>query len=157
MEKIRVLRSLLPGICLSTDIIVGFPGEIESEFSETLKALEEIRFANIFSFRYSPRPRTSAAKLKDDVPFGVKRRRLMDVQQAQKAIQTRIHEGFIGRTIRVLCQGKSKKDGRVFSGRSEGYQVVNFRSEPDVIGRFVQVRITSSGPYSLRGELAEIP
>ncbi len=157
LEKIRVLRSLLPGICLSTDIIVGFPGETESEFSETLGALDEIRFANIFSFRYSPRPRTSAAKLKDDVPFGVKRRRLMDVQQAQKAIQTRIHEGFIGRTIRVLCQGKSKKDGRVFSGRSEGYQVVNFRSETDVIGRFVQVRITSCGPYSLRGELAESP
>jgi len=156
LEKIRVLRSLMPEICLSTDIIVGFPGETESEFSETLAALRDIRYANIFSFRYSPRPGTSAAKLTDDVPFEVKRRRLMEVQQTQKAIQTGIHEGFIGRTIRVLCQGKSKKDGRVYSGRSEGYQVVNFQSETDVIGRFVQVRITSSGPYSLRGELAKI-
>ena len=155
LEKIRALRSFMPEICLSTDIIVGFPGETEAEFSETLRALEEIRYSNIFSFRYSPRPLTSAAGLKDDVPLAVKRRRLMDVQLVQKAIQTRIHEGFIGRTIRVLCQGKSKKDALAYSGRSEGYQVVNFHSETDVIGRFVQVEITSCGPYSLRGKLTE--
>ena len=152
LETIQLIRSLMPGISLSTDIIVGFPGETEREFEETMSALEAIRFANIFSFRYSPRPGTAAAKLDDDVPFDVKRRRLLEVQKQQKAIQTEIHEGFIGRTIKVLCLGKSKKDERVYSGRNEGYQVVNFMSERNVIGRFVHVQVKDCGPYSLRGE-----
>jgi len=152
LETILLLRSLMPEISLSTDIIVGFPGETEQEFEETLSALEMIGFANIFSFRYSPRPRTAAANFKDDVPFEAKRRRLLEVQNRQKAIQTKIHEGFVGRTIKVLCLGKSKKDERIFSGRSEGHQVVNFTSAKDVIGRFVDVLITACGPYSLRGQ-----
>ncbi|MGA2586498.1 MAG: tRNA (N6-isopentenyl adenosine(37)-C2)-methylthiotransferase MiaB [Candidatus Aminicenantales bacterium] len=155
LERLREIRLRLPEISLSTDIIVGFPGETEPEFEETLSALEEIRFANIFSFRYSPRPRTAAAKLDDDVPFEVKRRRLQEVQARQKKIQSEIHQGFIGRTIKVLCLGKSKKDERVYSGRSEGSQVVNFRSPADVIGRFVHVAITDAGPYSLRGDIRE--
>jgi len=155
LGTIRLLRSLMPGISLSTDIIVGFPGETEREFEETMSALEAIRFANIFSFRYSPRPGTAAAKLDDDVPFDVKRRRLLEVQKRQKAIQTEIHKGFIGRTIKVLCLGKSKKDKRIYSGRSEGYQVVNFTSEQNAIGRFVRVRVKDSGPYSLGGDFCE--
>ena len=153
LEKIRILRSFMPEIALSTDIIVGFPGETESEFADTLSILEEIRFANIFSFRYSPRPRTAAAGYDDNVPFEIKRRRLIEVQSLQKTIQNQIHLDFIGRTIRVFCQGKSKKDQRIYSGRSEGYQVVNFRSDIDVLGRFVPVRVTACGPYSLRGEI----
>ncbi len=155
LERIREIRLLMPEISLSTDIIVGFPAETEPEFEETLSALREIRFANIFSFRYSPRPRTAAAKLDDDVSFEVKRQRLQEVQALQKKIQLEIHQGFIGRTIKVLCLGKSKKDERVYSGRSEGFQVVNFRSPADVIGRFVQVAITDAGPYSLRGDIRE--
>jgi len=153
LDKVRVLRSLMPGIALSTDIIVGYPGETESEFADTLRALDEIRFDNIFSFRYSPRPGTAAARLSDDVPFDVKRRRLIEVQALQKSIQTRIHQAYVGRTILVLGQGPSRKDGLVFSGRSEGHYVVNFRSDTDVVGRFVRVRVTSCGPYSLRGEV----
>jgi tRNA-2-methylthio-N6-dimethylallyladenosine synthase len=151
-EKIHLLRAAMPDIHLSTDIIVGFPGETEEEFRETLSALSEIRFSNIFSFRYSPRPRTAAAKLPDDVPLDVKRRRLIEVQALQKTIQVDLHGTFVGRTIRVLGTGRSRKDEAVYSGRSEGYQVVNFRAPDDAVGRFVRVRITGYGPYSLRGD-----
>jgi tRNA-2-methylthio-N6-dimethylallyladenosine synthase len=152
LAKIRILREAMPEIQLSTDIIVGFPGETEDEFRETLSALAEIRFANIFSFRYSPRPGTAAARAEDDVPFEVKRRRLSEVQAFQKTIQAELHGTLVGRTIRVLGAGHSRKDAAVFSGRSEGHQVVNFSASGDPVGRFVRVRITGSGPYSLKGE-----
>jgi tRNA-2-methylthio-N6-dimethylallyladenosine synthase len=152
LDKVRHLRMLMPEISLSTDIIVGFPGETEKEFEETLTALQEIRFANIFSFRYSPRPRTTASRIKDNIPLEVKKRRLLEVQALQKRIQSEIHKGYVGQTLKVLCVGKSKKDRRAYSGRNEGYQVVNFTSNQDLIGRFVHVLVTSWGPYSLRGE-----
>jgi tRNA-2-methylthio-N6-dimethylallyladenosine synthase len=152
LGKIRLLRAAMPDIHLSTDIIVGFPGETEEEFRETLSALSEIRFANIFSFRYSPRPFTAAAKLPDDVPLDVKRRRLIEVQALQKAIQAELHRTLVGRTLRVLGTGRSRRDEAVHSGRSEGYQVVNFRAPQEAVGRFVRVRITDCGPFSLRGD-----
>jgi len=155
LAKITLLQERIPGISLSTDIIVGFPGETEEEFGETLSALEAVRFANIFSFRYSPRPRTSAAKGPDDVPFDIKRRRLIEVQALQKRIQSAIHESLIGTTMAVLGEGPSRKDPAMFSGRNESYQVVNFRAPTDVRGRFVRVKISGSGPYSLRGDLVE--
>jgi tRNA-2-methylthio-N6-dimethylallyladenosine synthase len=153
-EKIGMLRAALPGIALSTDIIVGFPGETESDFEETLSALEILRFTNIFSFRYSPRPRTAAARLEDDVSAEDKRRRLTQVQDLQRRLQTEAHAALVGRIFTVLGTGRSKKDDRVFSGRSEGHEVVNFRSSEDAVGRFIRVHITDFGPYSLRGELA---
>jgi len=155
LDRVSQLRDRMPEIALSTDIIVGYPGETEAEFAETLTALETIGFASIFSFKYSPRPRTAAARLADDVPAEVKRRRLLEVQTLQEGIQTRYHRGFIGRTIRVLGAGPSRKDPRVHSGRSEGNLVVNFEAAGGVSGRFVRVEITSAGPYSLRGILTE--
>jgi tRNA-2-methylthio-N6-dimethylallyladenosine synthase len=154
-DRVRILRALMPDIRLSTDIIVGYPGETEEEFRETLSALEEIRFANIFSFCYSPRPLTAAARHADDVPSDVKRRRLAEVQALQKEIQTAFHRSLVGRRERVLGTGRSKKDPAVFAGRNEGYQVVNFKSEGDALGCFVDVEITSSGPYSLRGRAVD--
>ncbi|NIM59918.1 MAG: tRNA (N6-isopentenyl adenosine(37)-C2)-methylthiotransferase MiaB [Candidatus Aminicenantes bacterium] len=152
LEKITFLRDLMPDISLSTDIIVGFPGETEKEFKETLSILEEVRFNNIFSFRYSPRPFTGAYKEKDNVSFEEKKRRLIEVQNLQKKIQLELNESTIGKVMKVLCTGKSKKAPRIYSGRNEGYQVVNFKSKNDVIGCFVDVHITSCGPYSLHGE-----
>ncbi|MDH4197155.1 MAG: tRNA (N6-isopentenyl adenosine(37)-C2)-methylthiotransferase MiaB [Candidatus Aminicenantes bacterium] len=149
---VRRLRRALPGLSLSTDIIVGFPGETEEDHRATLDVLREIRFANIFSFRYSPRPQTAAARLADDVPAEVKARRLVEVQALQKSIQLEFHRSFIGRTLTVLVLGSSKKDARLLAGRSEGRQVVNFVPAVATLGRFAQVRITSAGPYSLRGE-----
>jgi tRNA-2-methylthio-N6-dimethylallyladenosine synthase len=155
LAKVALLRERIPGISLSTDIIVGYPGETEEEFRDTLSALEAVRFANIFSFRYSPRPRTAAAQGPDDIPLDTKRRRLIEVQAWQKRIQTSIHEGLIGATMTVLGVGPSRRDPAVFAGRNESHQVVNFRSPSDAAGRFVRVRITGAGPYSLRGDLVE--
>ena len=152
LEIISLLRSSMPDISLSTDIIVGYPGETAKEFQDTLSILEDVRFTNIFSFRYSPRPHTAASKQKDSVPFDEKKKRLIQVQALQKKIQVEFNKSLIGKTMKVLCLGKSKKDPRIYSGRNEGYQVINFQSSEDLIGRFVNVRITSCGPYSLIGE-----
>jgi tRNA-2-methylthio-N6-dimethylallyladenosine synthase len=154
LEKIGMLRDFMPDISLSTDIIVGFPGETEEEYLETVSLLEKVRYTNIFSFRYSARPLTAASKRKNSVPFKEKRRRLIEIQNLQKKIQLEYNQSLIGRVMKVLCLGKSKKDSHIFSGRNEGYQVVNFKSKKDFIGQFVDVRITSCGPYSLIGELA---
>jgi len=151
-EKITLLRDLMPDISLSTDIIVGFPGETEKEFQETLRILEEVRYTNIFSFRYSPRPLTAASRMKDDVPLEVKKRRLIEVQELQKKIQLEKNRSLTGQALKVLCLGKSKKDPQIFSGRNEAFQVVNFKSRTDLTGEFIPVLITSCGPHSLQGE-----
>lgn len=153
LEKIEALKSRLPEISLSTDIIVGFPTETEEDFQQTMELLERIRFTSIFSFRYSPRPRTAAARLKDDVPEDTKIDRLIRLQTRQKEIQLEHNRSLLGRKIKVLCSGASKK-GNLYAGRSEGNLVVNFRSDVEVSNRMVEVRITGCGPYSLHGELA---
>ncbi len=145
------LKRSVPGLLLTTDVIVGFPGETEEDFEETCALLGEVRFATIFSFRYSPRPLTAAAALPDDVPLETKRLRLIALQDLQKTIQTGIQGSFVGRDLRVLGTGPSPKGGGRFSGRTAGNLVVNFDSPADPTGRFVTVRITGSGPYSLHG------
>lgn len=152
LDSIAYLRYLMPDISLSTDIIVGFPGEAEEDYQQTVDLLRQVKFTNIFSFRYSPRPLTAAAKKTDNVPFEVKRGRLVEIQRVQKNIQLEANTSRIKQVIKVLCLGRSKRDSRLYSGRNQGYQVVNFKSESDVIGQFVDVRILSCGPYSLVGE-----
>lgn len=152
-EKIVHLYDLMPEIDLSTDIIVGFPDETEEEFQETLSILEKVRYTNIFSFRYSPRPLTAASELEDSVPFEVKKRRLIEVQMLQKKIQLDKNNQLIGKTMKVLVTGRSKKDSNVFSGRNEGFQVINFPSKTDLFGKFVDVKINRCGPYSLTGKI----
>jgi tRNA-2-methylthio-N6-dimethylallyladenosine synthase len=153
LEKIDLLKSLMPDISLSTDIIVGFPTETEEDFEQTIELIESIQFTNIFSFRYSPRPLTAASRMKNDVPDEVKIDRLIRLQSRQKKIQFELNQELSGQKIRVLCLGRSKK-GNLYSGRNEGFQVVNFTSPVDVSNRFVEVRIAGCGPYSLHGELA---
>jgi len=154
LEKIALLRKLMPDIHLSTDIIVGFPGETQEEFQQTMSLLEHIKYTNIFSFRYSPRPLTAAVKKEDDIPFEVKKDRLIQVQALQKKIQFEKNKSLIGQTQKILCTGKSKKDPMVYSGRNAGYQVVNFNSPNDVLHQFIRVQIIACGPYSLFGEIA---
>lgn len=151
LQIIENLRRLMPDISLSTDIIVGFPGESDKEFQETMSLLEKVRFTNIFSFRYSPRPLTEAEKNKAEVPFPVKKTRLMAVQNLQKTIQITTNQFLVGSTIKVLCTGRSKKDPNIFTGRNAGHQVINFSSKKEVLDQFIDVLITSYGPYSLRG------
>jgi len=145
------LKGALPGIALTTDIIVGFPGETEDDFAVTCEVLREVRFAGLFSFRYSPRPLTAAATVPDDVPFEVKRRRLVELQALQRSIQIESNRSYVGRDLRVLATGPSPKGTGRFSGRTEGNLVVNFDAPTDPLGRFLTVRVTGSGPYSLHG------
>ena len=154
LDKVTMLRSFMPDIALSTDIIVGFPGESAQDFEDTLHVLEQVRFTNIYSFRYSPRPRTAASRnLPDSVPLEEKRDRLSRVQSLQRQIQLEEHQALKGRTVEVLCTGPSKKDGSVYSGRNAANQVVNFSAPLDPTGTFVRVEITGFGPYSLKGRL----
>jgi len=148
------LKEALPGLLLSADIIVGFPGETDEDFEATCDALRRVRFAGLFSFRYSPRPLTAAARMTDDVPLETKRSRLVALQNLQKSIQLETNASFVGREHRVLCLGKSPKGGGRLAGRTEGNLVVNFPGPEGLIGRFVTVRVTGCGPYSLHGELA---
>ncbi len=151
---VAMLREYMPDISLSTDIIVGFPGESQSDFDQTMDILEKVRYTNIFSFQYSPRPGTSASKWKNNIPADIKKNRLIQLQNHQKSIQLEDNLKLIGEKMKVLCTGRSKKDNSVFAGRNEAYQIVNFISAEDVTGRFVTVEITSAGPYSLRGRLS---
>jgi tRNA-2-methylthio-N6-dimethylallyladenosine synthase len=151
LALVASLKERLPGIALSTDIIVGFPGETEADFEATCEVLREVRFTTLFSFRYSPRPLTAATALPDDVPLEVKRRRLVELQALQRSIQIEANRSHAGRDVRVLATGPSPKGGGRFSGRTEGNLVVNFDAPGDPTGRFVTVRVTGSGPYSLHG------
>jgi tRNA-2-methylthio-N6-dimethylallyladenosine synthase len=151
LALVERLRRGVPGLLLMTDVIVGFPGESEEDFAATCSLLGEVRFAGLFSFRYSPRPLTAAAAMPDDVPFEVKRRRLIDLQALQKTVQSGIFRSFVGRELRVLGTGPSPKGAGRYSGRTAGNLVVNFDAGADPSGRFVDVRITGSGPYSLHG------
>jgi tRNA-2-methylthio-N6-dimethylallyladenosine synthase len=153
LEKIDLLRKLMSDIHLSTDIIVGFPDETQGEFQETVSLLENVRFTNIFSFCYSPRPQTAAAEKEDNIPLEEKKNRLIQVQALQKKIQIENNKSSIDQVQKILCTGKSKKDPLVYSGRNAGHQVVNFHSTNEVLDRFLQVKIIACGPYSLFGEI----
>jgi len=152
LEKVDLLKKLMPDISLSTDIIVGFPGETEEDFLDTLDVLKKVGYTNIFSFRYSQRPYTAASKFKDNVPFEVKKKRLIQLQETQRKIQYTFNRSLIGKKMKVLCMGKSKKNHDSYRGRNQAYQVINFTSPKDVTGEFVTVEITNCGPYSLIGK-----
>ena len=153
-QKIRRLREARPGLALSSDFIVGFPGETDRDFEQTLALVEELNFDISFSFIYSPRPGTPAASLADGTPASVKQHRLAILQDLLRR-QAQAHAGaMIGGIQRVLVTGRSKRDPGQLQGRTENNRVVNFRAEGALIGEFVDVRIDEALPNSLRGALA---
>lgn len=150
---IRKLRAIRPDISLSSDFIIGFPGETESDFAATMKLIEDMNFDDSFSFIYSPRPGTPAADLPDDTPQEVKLERLQHLQ-AQINLQARkISQSMVGSIQRVLLEGVSKKNADEFSGRTDNNRVVNLAGDPALVGRFVNVRITEARSHTLRGEI----
>ncbi len=151
---VRRLREARPDIRLSSDFIVGFPGETEADFQATLDLVEAVGFDHSFSFIYSPRPGTPAALLPDDVPAEVKKERLARLQQLLQSQAQSYSRRLVGTTQRILVTGPSRKDPGQLAGRTECNRVVNFKAEPDRIGTFVDVMITEALPNSLRGELA---
>jgi len=155
LAKIAKIKELMPDVSLSTDIIVGFPGETEADIQKTLEVLQEVEYNNIFSFRYSPRPYTKASHFDDDVPLAAKKERLIRIQSLQKEIQLNNNQKLIGRQMKVLCTGISKKDRHKYTGRNQAFQVINFNSDTNVLDQFVTVQITGCGPYSLHGKVAE--
>jgi tRNA-2-methylthio-N6-dimethylallyladenosine synthase len=153
-SKIRALRKIRPNISMSSDFIVGFPGETDADFNATMKLIEDIGYDSSFSFIYSARPGTPAADLKDDTPMEVKKQRLQ-ILQARITGQARIiSENMVGTDQRILVSGVSKKDPGQLQGRTENNRVVNFRCDDHtLINEFAWVRIDEALPNSLRGTL----
>lgn len=156
-SKIRKLRKIRPDIRLSTDIIVGFPGETDKDFQDTLDLVEEIGFDTSFSFIFSPRPGTPAANLIDDTPLEVKKHRLQLLQSLLLKQALHFSQSMVGSTARILITGSSKKNPNQLAGRTECNRVVNFDGPINLIGQFVEVIITEALPNSLRGRLVMSP
>ncbi|OOE96997.1 tRNA (N6-isopentenyl adenosine(37)-C2)-methylthiotransferase MiaB [Salinivibrio sp. IB643] len=152
-SKIRKLRQARPNITISSDFIVGFPGETEQDFEATMKLITDIDFDMSFSFVYSPRPGTPAADMPDDTPEQVKKERLYRLQQQVNSQAMRYSRMMLETEQRILVEGPSRKNLMELRGRTENNRVVNFEGSVDLIGQFVDVKITEVMPNSLRGEL----
>ena len=150
---IRRLRAVRPDICITSDFIVGFPGETEQDFEATMKLIDEVGFDDSFSFLYSPRPGTPAAEMRDDTPHEVKAARLHRLQQRIRERANEIAQTMLGTTQRALVEGVSKKDVSELAARTDNNRVVNFSGEVGLIGSFVELRITQAVRHTLRGEL----
>jgi tRNA-2-methylthio-N6-dimethylallyladenosine synthase len=150
-QKLRKLRAVRPGISISSDFIVGFPGETDADFEKTMKLVDDIGFDQSFSFIYSKRPGTPAASLEDDTPDAVKNERLARLQAAINANSKRISEAMIGSVQRVLVEGPSRRDPAELAGRTENMRYMNFLGNSRLIGQFVDVTVTNAMANSLRG------
>jgi len=150
---VRRLRAARPDVSITSDFIVGFPGETEADFERTMALVEEVGFDGAFSFVYSPRPGTPAADLADDTPQAVKLARLARLQAATDAHARSISAAMVGSVQRVLVEGPSRKDPAELAGRTGNHRVVNFAGPPRLVGRMIDLRITAALPHSLRGEV----
>ncbi|WP_334188669.1 tRNA (N6-isopentenyl adenosine(37)-C2)-methylthiotransferase MiaB [Noviherbaspirillum sp.] len=153
---LRRLREVRPNIAVSSDFIVGFPGETEADFDALMKLINDIGYDTSFSFVFSPRPGTPAANLPDDTPYEVKLKRLQHLQATIEANARKISQSMVGSVQRILVEGPAKKGGDDLQGRTENNRVVNFAAGPNgtrLIGQMVDVEIMQAFPYSLRGEL----
>ncbi len=150
---IRKLRAARPGISISSDFIVGFPGETEQDFEGTMKLIDDIGFDASFSFVYSPRPGTPAAEMPDAVPYEVKLARLQRLQARIELQEQAISEAMVGSVQRVMVEGVSKKHAQELAGRTDNNRIVNFAGPPGLLGRFVDVDISAVSMHTLRGNL----
>ncbi len=153
-ELVMRIRQAVPDIAMSTDVIVGFPGETEEEFLETRRMLEMVRFDSIFLFNYSERPGTVAPDMPDQIPHEVKQRRFDGLLNMQKRIALAANLAYEGQTYEVLVEGPSKKDPTKLTGRTRTNKIINFSGDPALIGDLVSVRVTRAGLYALEGEVA---
>ncbi|MDM8564121.1 tRNA (N6-isopentenyl adenosine(37)-C2)-methylthiotransferase MiaB [Candidatus Halobeggiatoa sp. HSG11] len=151
-QKVRHLKQVRPNLSLSSDFIVGFPGETEADFQKTMDLIAEIGFDHSFSFIYSPRPGTPAADISDDVPIALKKQRLAQLQALINSQATAISQAMVGTQQTILVEQPSRKNPQELAGRTENNRVVNFVGDADLLGKFIQVRITEALPNSLRGE-----
>ncbi len=153
LERVEQLRRAVPDIALGTDVIVGFPGESEEDFQQTLSLVREVGFDQMFSFVYSSRPGTVAGMMADSVPHERKVEQLIELQALQREIQFERHQRLVGREVEVLVEGRSRRSEAEWAGRTACNRVVNFPGEEVEAGQMLTVRVTEARPNSLRGEL----
>lgn len=154
LEKVKRLKESIAGIAITTDIIVGFPGESEEDHHQTISLLKAVEFDNIFSFKYSPRPRTKASQMVDDVPPQVKSRRLQEVIEVQRIINQKKNQTLVGTVQAVLVEGLApKKNRHLLTGRTGGNKVTHFSGAEDLVGKTTRVTITHAYPFHLQGEI----
>jgi tRNA-2-methylthio-N6-dimethylallyladenosine synthase len=152
LEKIAMIRGAKRAISITSDIIVGFPGETEADFDETLSLLDAAQYDGVYAFKYSPRPNTPSLKMTDAIPEEVTSRRLAMLQEKQRQIQTVNNEKLVGETFEVFVNGKSRRENQ-WLGQTSSHKMSNFASlENDLLGHYVRVRVTSAGPNNLVGE-----
>lgn len=155
LEKVCILRELVPEVELTTDIIVGFPSEEHKDFEETLSLLHEVRYQNVFSFRFSPRPGTAAAGMKDRVPLDTKKNWLPELQSLQNTITSEKHENLLGRELEVLVEGTGKRENGMLEGRTRNNFIVHFPGDPSAVGTLQKVRVIRSRKIHLEGEIVK--
>ncbi|NWF93431.1 MAG: tRNA (N6-isopentenyl adenosine(37)-C2)-methylthiotransferase MiaB [Syntrophaceae bacterium] len=156
LEKIKRLKEACPSIALTADAIVGFPGEEEEDFNETLDLMKRVQFDDLFSFKYSPRRGTSAAQFPDKVEEKVKQDRLLILQELQKRITLQKNQALEGRVEEVLVEGRSKQNAQEVTGRTRSNKIVNFEGDIRLIGKLVPIRIVKGYAHSLRGEIVSV-
>ena len=156
LRLVDKIRNKIPGVSITTDLIVGFPGETEAHFQDTLRLVREVEFDNAFTFIYSPRENTPAARWQDDTPLEEKKERLMRLNEVQNEISRRHNEKLRGTELEVLVDGESKTNPDVLSGRTRTNKLVLFRGDKSLIGRRIRVRITEPQTFLLKGEIAQV-
>lgn len=155
IELAKKIKAKIPNVSLTTDIIVGFPNETEEQFEDTLSLVREIEFDSAFTYIYSPREGTPAAKMKDNVPLEVKRERLARLNELVNELSAKKNALYEGKVVEVLVEGESKKNSNILTGRTRTNRLVNFKGPKEAIGELVNVKITQAKTWSLDGEMVE--
>lgn len=155
LDLVHKMREIVPGVAVTTDLIVGFPGESDRDFEDTIDMVKRIRFDAAFTFMYSPRSGTKAARLSDQVPLEVKKERLLQLNEIQYNIALEANRRFEGKDVEVLVEGPSKSNPRKLTGRTRTNRIVVFEGKPDLVGRLVMVRVREAKTFTLLGEAVE--
>ena len=152
LDLIAYARSVMPDLVITSDVIIGFPGETEAEAMDTVSLVEEVGFDALFTFIYSPRPGTKAAQMPDPASRAEKQKWFDKLLEVQNAMSAKLHAGYIGETVRVLVDGESDDPDFPLSSRTEGNRLVRLKGGPELMGRFLNVKITGSNTWALYGE-----
>ena len=155
LQKVEYAKKVMPELVLTSDVIVGFPGETEEEFEETISLIERVRYDSLFTFIFSPRPGTPAAKMDDPVSREEKQVWFEKLVDAQNAISAKKHAAYIGRTVKVLVDGESDDEAFPLAARTEGNRLVRMKGDKALIGTFAKAKITDSNTWALYGEAVE--
>jgi tRNA-2-methylthio-N6-dimethylallyladenosine synthase len=153
LSVVNELKAKNPGITLTTDIIVGFPGETEEDFQKTLDVVREVEYDSIYTFIYSPRKGTPAAVMENQIPEEVQKERFNRLVDLQNSISKSFNESAIGKTLKVLVDGKSKNNEGVYMSRTENNRIVHFECDKDYTGQFINIKITRADTFALYGEI----